>query len=443
MIEFEAGDVIDDRFEVLVEIGRGGMGIVLEVTDTESGDRVALKYCPERDRTAKRRFAREVRIMAGIDHAHVMPVLAYSESCRPPYFVMPIAECSLADEISDGLDLDDALEIFKSMCLGAHAIHSAGSTHRDIKPENVMRLDDGRIVISDLGLARLTERDTTTLTQTAVFLGTRMYCAPEQLLLGGSREADARTDVYQLGKVLYELVTGDQPAVIDSNLIPAGLDYIIDRSTQQHPDRRYQTVGQLMDAVENFVRAQDPHGSAHEAFEAALAQARTMLKDERYDSDNLENLLELLLQMTEDEDFYLEQFERIPRRLLRIMARRMPEHLERPVARYGEAVAEVIGGYNFEHAEVVAKRMKAVFDASERPVLKVAAVRATMIAAVNLNRFAAMEVFDEMIVSVSTADIAAPLAEMLRENYGVYQHLQGRVPAGKLHGAIRRVEAAD
>ena len=441
MIEFDPGDRIDRQFEVVDEIGRGGMGIVLRVRRRGGG--FALKYCPDADKTLKKRFAREVRIMASIDHEHVMPVLWHNVDHKPPYFVMPLAVRSLSDEISPELELDSALEMFKSICLGVQAIHAAGSTHRDLKPENVMRLAADRLVVCDLGLARLADRDTTTLTQTAAFLGTRMYCAPEQLLLGGSREADVRTDVYQLGKVLYQLATGDEPALVDPSLIPDGLAHIIERATQQHPDRRYQTVGQLMDSVENFIRAQDPHGSAFAVFEAELEQAKTLLKDNRYDTENLEKLLECFLQLGDDDDFYIEQFERFAGRLLRTMAKRMPEHLRAPLARYARAIENEIGTYGFSHAEIVAAKMQAVFDGAQDPALKVIALKATMMAAVKLNRFAAMEIFDEMLVSIDSSDVAAPVAEMLRDNIEYYEPLADRIPDGKLHGAFRQIVAED
>ena len=443
MIVFDAGDLIDGRYEVLDEFGRGGMGVVLRVLDREEGEEVALKYCPATEEIARRRFGREVRIMAAITHPNVMPVLAQSDSYDPPYFTMPIAMGSVRDSVHNGLALDDALDIFKSICLGVQAIHGAGSTHRDLKPDNAIRMDDERIVIADLGLARLADRDTTTLTQTAAFLGTRMYCAPEQLLMGGSRTADERTDIFQLGKVLYELVTGDQPAVIDSALIPAGLEHVIDRATQQHPDRRYQTVGQLMDAVENFVRAQDPNASAHGEFDAALEQAEGLLAQDKYSSENLEKILELIGQFVDDDDYYIEQFERISSRLIGIMARMNPELLVRPLEKYCDAVENVIGGYNFAHAEIVAKKMKAAFDAGESPAIKVLAIKATMIAAVKLNRFAAMEVYDGLLKEITTAEVAAPVAEMLRENVYYYRRLAGRVPAARLHAAIRQIPTDD
>jgi len=439
MIEFDVGDVIDDRYEVIGETVRGGMGIVLRVKDQDTGSEVALKYCPTTDETAIRRFSREVRIMADIRHPHVMPVLAQNGTYDPPYFIMPIASGSIREEVDEDMDIEVALDIFQSICLGVQAIHSAGSTHRDLKPDNAMRMEDGRIVISDLGLARLADRDTTTLTQTAVFLGTITYCAPEQLIPGGSREADQRTDVYQLGKILYELITANPPALIDPELVEPGLRHVVDRATQQHPDRRYQSVGQLMDAVESFLRSQDPNASILNEFQAELEKAKSLLEEDKYNTKNIERLLELLINLQGDDEAYMEQFEIIPDRLLRIMTERKPVELERPLERYCEVVENIIGGCNFSHAEIVARKMNVIFRSADSTSLKVVALRATMIAAVELNRFAAMEVYDRMIQSIEEADVAGAVAEMLRKNRHYYRRLEGRVPENRLHPMIRQV----
>lgn len=441
MAHFDVGEEIDGRYEVLEELGQGGMGVVLRVRDSSDGSEAALKYCPATETEPRRRFRREVRIMASIDHDNVMPVLDHNLTYKPPYFVMPLAASSIAAELSSGpLAENDALAIFKDMCLGVQAVHNSDSTHRDLKPDNTMRMGDGRVVISDLGLARLHERDTTVLTQTAAFLGTRMYCAPEQLLEGGSRAADPRTDIFQLGKCLYELVTGDSPALIDTTLIPSGLEHIIDRATKQHPDHRYQTVGQLMDALESYVRAKDPNASPIQEFEAALQEAKSVIREQRYSRVKFERVLDVLLHFDGDEDLFIEQFERIPRALLQVTAQKLPDRLEVPLERYCAAVEHQIGGYNFAHAETVAKKMKTVFDATDQPRLAVLAVKATMVAAVDLNRFAAMEVFDAMLLAIDSPGLAVPVAEMLQENLRYYSRLADRVPTGKLHSSIRHVQ---
>src|SRR5258707_4496012 len=135
-----AGDIIDGRFEVVDEIGRGGMGVVLRARDQMCEDLVALKFCYETDEVSLRRFAREVRCMELIKHEHVMPVLYSNLAYDPPYFTMPIAISSLSSEIAAGMKEEDALEAFKEICLGVQAIHNSNGTHRDIKPDNAMRL---------------------------------------------------------------------------------------------------------------------------------------------------------------------------------------------------------------------------------------------------------------------------------------------------------------
>ena len=142
------GDKVDGRYLVEAEIGRGGMGIVLRVFDVIEVEQVALKYCPSDEDEQLRRFAREVRLMANIEHENVMPVTASNLTYDPPYFTMPLATGSIADEIAAGISEDDALEIFKEICHGVQACHNGGTTHRDIKPSNAMRLQDETIVVT-------------------------------------------------------------------------------------------------------------------------------------------------------------------------------------------------------------------------------------------------------------------------------------------------------
>lgn len=439
MNDFPPGALIDNRFRVINEIDRGGMGCVLLVDDLQTQSRVALKYCPSEEDAMRRRFGREVRIMSSMDHPNVMSVLWHNDNYNPPYFVMPLATQSVADQARANRDLRSVLDVFMGICTGVQAIHGAGFTHRDIKPPNALMMPDGRVVVTDLGLARFDERDSTALTRTTMFLGTTLYCAPEQMMPGGSRDADARTDVFQLGKVLYELVTGDQPALIDESRLPLGLGHVVSRATQQQPDRRYQSVAQLMDAVQNFIRAQDPAAAASSQFDGLIEQARALLESGKYDARNCEAILETIPQVTEDGELYIEQFERIPKELLRVMADTVPHLLERPLDIYCKAVEDVIGGYNFSHAEVVADRMSSVFSGAANATLKVAALKATLIAAVKLSRYAAMDVFDRLLTSVNSPDIAVPTAEMLREQREYYRYMIGRIPDARLHAAIRAV----
>ena len=441
---YAPGDRIDARFEVIEEIGRGGMGVVLRVLDATGSQQVALKYCPESDTNSLRRFAREVRFVADLHHKNVMSILYHNLEHDPPYFTMPIAANSVGQEIRQGgLDGDEALRAFGQICLGMQAIHNAKGTHRDIKPDNAMRLQDGSVVVSDLGLVKLNPRDTTLLTRTMEFVGTHVYSAPEQY--GGSREADVRTDIYQLGKTLYEMVTGQSPAPMDTNKLPPGLAFVIERATEQHPDQRYQSIGALMDAVSDYVRSNMPDAGPYHAFEAALQAAETLLKADQCKGENLETLLSLLVNFGDDPEFLLDQFDRIPDELLSVMARDLSAELRIVLKTYADAVDAVVHGYNFAYAETVALKMKIIFAESQDPSIKAMAIRAALIAAVDLNRFAAMGTFASMLMAVERQEDAVAVAGTLREEKARFGRLADAIPGFRLHPVVRAVrdEAAE
>ena len=437
MIRFgDVGEVIDGRYETIEQIGQGGMGTVLRVRDLTDDQHVALKYCHENGEIRVKRFARETRIAAGLDHKHVITVLYHNLNHEPPYFTMPIAQGSVAEEIKQGgLDEDQALDTFKQICLGVQAIHNTGSVHRDIKPDNALRMPDQTVVISDFGLVKLDPRDTTTLTRPLAFLGTRRYSAPEQLA-GESRDADFRTDVYQLGKVLYEMITGKSPAVMTDAGVPPGIAYIVHRATQVIPDQRYQTVDELMDAVNDYMASKT---SPYRVFDDALQAASLQLDRGRYDAKDLETFFSVLAQFGEDPDTLLEQFDRIPDTLLSAMASDFSDNLLSVLKSYVNAIDRVVDRYNFAYAETVAQKMKIVFGGSDDPNVKALAVRATLIAAVDLNRFAAMNVFDSLLLAVQRTEDAMALADVLREEMLRYRHLAERVPKSRLHATIRAV----
>lgn len=255
---YQPGDVINQRYEVLEVVGQGGMGTVVKAKQLKDEDIVAVKYCHLSDSNAIQRFAREVRIMKEINHPNVIRILSVCTKCSPPYFVMPFAQTSCGAMLDQyARNEDEALEAFLQICEGTRAIHSYGAVHRDIKPDNALIVDE-RVVLSDLGLAKHIQRDTAILTETRAIVGTDLYLAPEQRMPGGSRDADSRTDTYQLGKTLYQFLTGLDPVLLDMSQVPSGLVHIIRRATREMPEERYSTVGQLVDAVRAYQMANAP-----------------------------------------------------------------------------------------------------------------------------------------------------------------------------------------
>lgn len=437
---YDVNTVVDGKYRVVREIGAGGMGVVLSVVPVAGGGEIALKYCGEPEDANRRRFSREVRAMSAITHPNVMPVLDSNIGADPPYYTMPLAANTVADMLPAlATDEPKVLSLFAAALDGVHAIHAAGQTHRDLKPMNLLVLADGRLVVSDLGLVKLDPRDTTVLTQTAAFVGTRAYCAPEQMILGGSRAADGRTDVYQLGKTLYEMLTGDSPALIDEDKVSKGLFHIIVRATESDPKRRYQSVAQLRDAVQMYELANNPGANPLAAFDTQLEQIDRLLKKNQYNPEMLATTCALVLQLRSDNTVYLNAFERIPKAVLPILAKHISQSFLPALEAYANAVDAEARTKSYEYAEVVATRMKLVFQSATEPKMKSVALRALLSAAAQLNRFAAMAVFDDLLLSVSDPADAIEIAQMLKANIVHYRMLAPRTPGVRLPAPIRAV----
>ncbi len=438
---FEVGRVVDGRYRVRRVIGAGGMGSVLEVERLSDGRPFALKWCRVQGPWIKR-FAREVRLMARVRHPHVVPVVDSNLKASPPYFVMPLADGSLDDELPRLAGREaEALDVFRQVCLGVQAIHGSGIVHRDIKPANILRFRGGRVAVSDLGVAKLASRDSTVLTRTRAVVGTLAYLAPEQFLPAGSRQADVRTDVYQLGKVLYQLLTGRSPALVELEALPRGLAHVLQRATSVNPNDRYRDLGEFLDAMRYYQLSKDPARNSREALENLVLQAEALLRRREYQGDNVREILALLSPVGRpDPAAAIARFDRLPDGLLPVMAAEFPAEFLPVLRGYAEALPPRVGGFKFDYADRLARRMRRVFQAARHPGLKSLALQATLVAAVALNRFAAMNAFNRLLSSVATVEDALPVAEMLRAQADYYAEVAHGAPPDCLHPAIREVQ---
>ena len=199
------------RYKIVERLGEGGMGVVYKAEDTTLGRPVALKFLAAHllhDEEAKQRFLREAKSAAAITHPNICHVYEVGEDGGKTFLAMTYLKGeTLEERIAKGpLPLKDALDLGRQVAEGLAAAHAEGIVHRDIKPANVMVSPDGRATILDFGLARLTEASK--LTRADQTVGTTAYMSPEQIQ--GS-EVDHRTDIWALGCVLYEMITGDRP----------------------------------------------------------------------------------------------------------------------------------------------------------------------------------------------------------------------------------------
>ncbi len=207
------GQKLLDRYELLAEAGRGGMGVVYRGRDPVLDREVAIKMIPpmELGRDTEERFQREARLVAGMDHPAIVPIHDFGRHEGSLFFVMPWVRGTLLRELiqQGALMLDEILDIAIQVAEGLDYSHSRGVIHRDVKPGNVMVSRDAGVLrarVLDFGLARgSTERR---LTKTGGLIGSMTNLSPEQISLG---RVDERSDLYALGTVLYECLTGEPP----------------------------------------------------------------------------------------------------------------------------------------------------------------------------------------------------------------------------------------
>ncbi len=272
-----------ERYEVLEEIGRGGMGVVLKAFDPTLHRVVAIKVLAPQLATsgvARKRFLREARAAAAVTHDHIVTIHDVVEAANGlPYLVMQyIAGQSLQQRIDkEGpLELPEILRIGMQTASGLAAAHGQGIVHRDIKPANIL-LEDGvqRVKLTDFGLARA--MDDASLTQSGFVAGSPLYMAPEQ---ARGEALDHRADLFSLGSVLYTMCTGRPPFRAANTLavlrrvsedsprpirethpeIPDWLAALVEKLMAKEPADRYQSAGEVMEALGKHL-AQLQHAS--------------------------------------------------------------------------------------------------------------------------------------------------------------------------------------
>jgi len=248
-------------YEVLSPLGAGGMGEVYKAKDTRLDRSVAIKVLPSelaRDPSRKARLEREAKAISQLNHAHICTLHDIGAYDGIDYLVMEYIEGeTLADRLKRGaLPLERALELARQMASALAAAHEHGIVHRDLKPSNVMLTKSG-VKLLDFGLAKWEERagsvaptEARPLTQQGALLGTIPYMAPEQL---EGKEADARSDIYAFGAVLYEMVTGRRAYDEErrSTLSPQLLQTVVSKALAKSPEDRWQSVRDIEHLLES------------------------------------------------------------------------------------------------------------------------------------------------------------------------------------------------
>lgn len=265
------GSVIDGKYEVLKQIGKGGMSKVYLAMDKRLNKQWAIKELRRKERDKENEVVvqgliAEANLMKKLDHPSLPRIVDIIETNQTIYIVMDYIEGETLHTILKKYGAQDqemVIEWAKQLCSVLHYLHTRDPAiiYRDMKPGNVMVTPNGNIKLIDFGIAREYKEQQI---QDTVSLGTKGYAAPEQF--GGKGQTDARTDIYCLGVTLYHLVTGKNPSEPPYQLYPirhwnsslsAGLEKIIIKCTQSDPKDRYQNCGELLYALENYEKVDD------------------------------------------------------------------------------------------------------------------------------------------------------------------------------------------
>ena len=251
------------QLEGIELVGQGGMGVVYKARQKQLDRMVALKILPDAKAESEafaERFMREARSLAKLNHPNIVTVYDFGHTeSGLYYFIMEFVEgTDLRDVIEAGnLSPGEALAIIPQICEALQYAHEEGVVHRDIKPENILMDKKGRVKIADFGIAKLLDRpdDQFTLTQAGHKMGTPHYMAPEQI--EHPHDVDHRADIYSLGVVFYEMLTGELPLgkfekPSQKVHVDVRLDDVVLRTLEKEPNRRYQHVSEVKTEVETI-----------------------------------------------------------------------------------------------------------------------------------------------------------------------------------------------
>jgi TolB-like protein/DNA-binding winged helix-turn-helix (wHTH) protein/predicted Ser/Thr protein kinase len=274
-LESASRDLLASRYRMVERLGGGGAGVVYKAEDVRLGRNVALKFLSEElaeHPEALERFWREARAASALNHPNICTIYEIDESAGQPFIAMELlAGQTLRDRIAGRpLDIEETLDVAIQATDALEAAHRQGIAHRDIKPANIFVTTGGQVKILDFGLAKLLP-ETRPLTRPGMPVGTTAYMSPEQ---ARAEEVDARTDLFSLGAVLYEMATGRQafgeatPALVSDAIlnqsppsistvnpeVPSGLERIITRLLEKNREQRYGSAADARADLKRFRR---------------------------------------------------------------------------------------------------------------------------------------------------------------------------------------------
>ncbi|WP_420098203.1 serine/threonine-protein kinase [Corynebacterium sp.] len=393
------------KYEKIEKIAEHGQGTVWKVQEKTNGTILAQKWLLEtqqNDQTLKR-FHREVRTQSALKHPGIMPILEFSFSSSPPWYVMPLAQESLADTLRKNgrLSESNTVLVISQVISGLKFAHNEGVIHRDIKPDNILFIN-GKWVVSDFGLCRDYTAETSTMTVDGVQYGTLPYMAPEQF--SSAHTVTAAADIYSLGKVLYQCLTGRLPfPQMDDELIPDSFKYIVTKSTSFKVEDRHTSLESLESDI------------------TALAEPTTLTRPIDYaqelhrqaTSDDLEavpKLLKFILKNLSDEVFIRGFLPQIQPKVLAALQAHSEEGFRQAVRAFDRAAS---GQQPFSWTDTAALFLQRVFEITTNQNIKDIALKRILVLGTEQNRFAVRDIYISIISELTSPNDVLMAAQQL------------------------------
>ena len=268
------------QYEITEEVGQGGMATVYRAYHKSMDRHVAIKIIRSNilsDKVSKERFQREAKLIAKLEHPHLLPVYDFEGKSVPPYIVMRFLEGGTLKQVIEkgNLPLGESLYMLRQIASALDYAHRQGVVHRDLKPSNIMIDKEGNAFVADFGIARIEEAEGENLTETGAAVGTPAYMAPEQAVNNGN--LDHRIDVYALGVIIFEILAGEHPFPKESPIevlmahiqepvpdiqsvnknLPESLNKVFHKVLAKKPDDRFSSASELVEAISSKLNA-DP-----------------------------------------------------------------------------------------------------------------------------------------------------------------------------------------
>jgi hypothetical protein len=421
-------------YENINLLGTGGFGQVWTCSVKGRTTLYAKKVLVDQDSGAVRRFAREARILASLDHPNIIRIVSKHLRDTPPYYIMPLYATSLRSEVPRLVgDEPRVFLVFSAILDAIEYAHAQGVIHRDLKPENVLLNNDTDVVVSDFGLGRILDAESTRLTRSGAGMGTPFYVAPEQM--ADAKAADQRADVFSLGRILYEMYSGSiLSSVQDLSKLPPGIAVIISRCTAADPSSRFHTVSELKQAWHAIF---DPAILQTELDQLGTLRAELSLS-ESVTPEKARRLLEMLARHQDDADLVHETIMQIDASAVLEMLRADQELTRRLMNRFVELVVHQAWG--FDYTDRIANQCRAIYSVIPDFETRASLIRCVLLLGVDHNRWHVLHVFAELVLRPKQPAEHIPLVDQLGGLNEIKRREGARWLMGqemKLHPALR------